>query len=82
VRESTGEADEVEVRQLAAVLADFPRQERPPAPPTWSGNSGKVLAMCPYQIGTSRRTLAESGPVCSECHQPYTAADRDDAVSE
>jgi hypothetical protein len=79
VRETTGEAYKVEVRQLAAALADFPRQERPPAPPSPSSGTGKVLAMCacPYRIWTSRRTLAESTPVCSKCHRPYTAADQD-----
>jgi hypothetical protein len=83
VRESTGDAYEVEVRQLAAALADFPRQERPPSP-TSSSSTGKVLGMCacPYRIWTNRRTLAESAPVCSKCHQPYTAADRDDDGSE
>jgi hypothetical protein len=62
VRESAGEAYEVEVRQLAAVLADFPRRERRPVPSTSSGSTGNVLAMCAcsYRIWTSRRTLAES----------------------
>jgi hypothetical protein len=72
VRETTGDAYEVEVRQLAAVLADFPCRSAAARAATSSGSSRELLAMCarPYRIWTSRSTLAKSAPVCGKCHQP------------
>lgn len=74
VRVSTGDAYEVEVRQLAAALADFPRQQRPPAPPTSSSSTGKVLAMCacPCRRPCFTRRANQGGDGCSDSTMSVT----------
>lgn len=64
-----------QLRQLAAAMTAYRREEVPGAPKAKDYNNLVALCACPRKVRVSRSVLAQAPILCGACEREFTAKD-------